>query len=69
MKVSIFGELNTFELFILSTILPAVFVYLWSLISGDMKNFKASKLAYTVFAAQDPINCYQNYVSEKQKDS
>lgn len=37
MKVSIFGELNTFELFVLCTLIPAVFIYLWSLISGDMK--------------------------------
>jgi len=37
MKVSIFGELNVFELFILSSVLPAVFVYLWTLITGDIK--------------------------------
>ncbi|XP_016928832.2 uncharacterized protein [Drosophila suzukii] len=69
MKVSIFGELNTFELFVLCTLIPAVFVYLWSLITGDMKNFKASKLSYTVYTARDPVNCYQDYVPEKQKDS
>ncbi|XP_037714738.1 uncharacterized protein LOC119550240 [Drosophila subpulchrella] len=69
MKVSIFGELNTFELFVLCTLIPAVFVYLWSLITGDMKNFKASKLGYTVYTARDPVNCYQDYVPEKQKDS
>ncbi|XP_016994529.2 uncharacterized protein [Drosophila takahashii] len=69
MKVSIFGELNTFELFVLCTVIPAVFVFLWSLISGDMKNFKGSKLAYSVYTAKDPINCYQDYVESKQKDS
>jgi len=37
MKISVFGELNTFELFVLSTVIPAVFVFLWTLISGDMK--------------------------------
>ncbi|KAH8277762.1 hypothetical protein KR018_005612 [Drosophila ironensis] len=69
MKASIFGELNTFELFVLCTLMPAIFVYLWSLISGDIKNFKASKLAYSVYTARDPINCYQDYAPEKQKDA
>lgn len=68
MKVSIFGELNAFELFILSSVLPAVFVYLWTLITGDIKNFENSKTAYSVYTAKDPINCYQNYVQPK-KDS
>ncbi|XP_034479321.1 uncharacterized protein LOC117785432 [Drosophila innubila] len=67
MKVSIFGELNVFELFLLSSLLPAVFVYLWALITGDIKNFENSKLAYSVFTAKDPINCYQNYVEEKKE--
>ncbi|EDW48322.1 uncharacterized protein LOC6609632 [Drosophila sechellia] len=69
MKISVFGELNTFELFVLSTVIPAVFVYLWTLISGDMKNFKGSKLAYSVYTAKDPINCYQDYEPEKPKDT
>ncbi|XP_034653534.1 uncharacterized protein LOC117891878 [Drosophila subobscura] len=67
MKVSIFGELNTFELFVLSSLLPAVFVFLWTLITGDIKNFKGSKLAYSEFIAKDPVNCYQNYGEKKQK--
>ncbi|EDW32100.1 GL11469 [Drosophila persimilis] len=91
MKMSIFGELNTFELLVLSSLLPGVFVFLWTLITGDIKvvpksylsrnvyfhaiflillqNFKGSKLAYSEFTAQDPINCYQNYGEKKDKDS
>lgn len=37
MKVAIFGDLNTFELFLLSSLIPSVFIYLWSLITGDIK--------------------------------
>ncbi|XP_017146143.1 uncharacterized protein LOC108158397 [Drosophila miranda] len=69
MKVSIFGELNTFELLVLSSLFPGVFVFLWTLITGDIKNFKGSKLAYSEFTAQDPVNCYQNYGEKKDKDS
>ncbi|XP_033250556.1 uncharacterized protein LOC117189519 [Drosophila miranda] len=69
MKVSIFGELNTFELLVLSSLLPGVFVFLWTLITGDIKNFKGSKLSYSEFTAQDPVNCYQNYGEKKDKDS
>ncbi|XP_017839494.1 uncharacterized protein LOC108597441 [Drosophila busckii] len=65
MKVAVFGEINTFELLILCSLMPTVFIYLWSLITGDVKNFKSSKLAYSVYTAKDPVNCYQNF----KKDS
>ncbi|EDW60362.1 uncharacterized protein LOC115767494 [Drosophila novamexicana] len=68
MNVAIFGELNAFELLVLSSLMPAVFIYLWTLITGDIKNFENSKIAYSVYTAKDPINCYQNY-TEKKKDS
>ncbi|KAH8355168.1 hypothetical protein KR093_007447 [Drosophila rubida] len=68
MKVAIFGELNVFELAILSSLMPSVLIYLWTLITGDIKNFEDSKRAYSVYTAKDPINCYQNYV-EPKKDS
>ncbi|KAM8713776.1 hypothetical protein ACLKA7_014013 [Drosophila subpalustris] len=67
MKVVIFGELSGFELFLLSSLMPAVFVFLWTLITGDIKNFENSKRAYSVFTAKDPINCYQNYVEQKKE--
>ncbi|KAH8413799.1 hypothetical protein KR222_008369 [Zaprionus bogoriensis] len=66
MKVSIFGDLNTFELFALSSLMPAVFIYLWTLITGDIKNFESSKRAYSVYTADSPVNCYQNYVANKK---
>jgi len=50
MKVSIFGELNTFELFVLCTLIPAVFVYLWSLITGDMKVGRSVLIKSTDFS-------------------
>ncbi|XP_064536731.1 uncharacterized protein LOC135427205 [Drosophila montana] len=68
MNVAIFGELNSFELLVLSSLMPAVFIYLWTLITGDIKNFENSKIAYSVYTAKDPINCYQDY-TEKKKDS
>lgn len=37
MNVAIFGELNAFELLVLSSLMPAVFIYLWTLITGDIK--------------------------------
>ncbi|XP_030375119.1 uncharacterized protein LOC115624535 [Scaptodrosophila lebanonensis] len=61
MKVFAFGELNTFELFVLLTVIPTVFSYLWYLIGGDILNFESSKLSYTIYTAQDPVNCYQDY--------
>ncbi|XP_017960460.1 uncharacterized protein LOC108653994 [Drosophila navojoa] len=66
MKIAIFGELNQFELTVLISLMPAVFIYLWTLITGDIKNFEGSKTAYSVYTAKDPINCYQNYTEEKK---
>ncbi|CAD7078188.1 unnamed protein product [Hermetia illucens] len=49
------------------SLVPAVFVGLWALIFIDFKNFMGSKVAYTVFTAKDPINCYQDYKSSDSK--
>ncbi|KRF97458.1 uncharacterized protein [Drosophila tropicalis] len=69
MKTPVFGELNTFEVSVLCSLMPAVFIFLWSLITGDIKNFEGSRLAYSEYTAKDPINCYQNYVEQKSKDT
>lgn len=37
MKVAVFGDISTFQLFLLSSLIPSVFIYLWSLITGDIK--------------------------------
>ncbi|KRG05486.1 uncharacterized protein LOC26527149 [Drosophila mojavensis] len=66
MNIAIFGELNQFELVVLTSLMPAVFIYLWILITGDIKNFERSKTAYSAYTAKDPINCYQNYTEEKK---
>ncbi|XP_032590025.1 uncharacterized protein LOC116804960 [Drosophila grimshawi] len=68
MKLAVFGDVNTFQQFLLFSVMPTVFIYLWTLITGDVKNFENSKTAYSVYTAKDPINCYQNYV-EQEKDS
>ncbi|XP_055374581.1 uncharacterized protein LOC129607555 [Condylostylus longicornis] len=46
---------------VIAVVIPSVFVFLWGLISGDFKNFKGSKRAYTEFTATDAVNCYSNY--------
>ncbi|XP_013098529.2 uncharacterized protein LOC131993980, partial [Stomoxys calcitrans] len=58
LRMELFG---LFELFIAFNLMPLVFIFLWYLIIGDFKNFKASKVACTNFTATDPVNCYQNY--------
>lgn len=42
-------------------VIPLVFVFLWTLIIGDFKNFKGSKKSCSMYTAKDPVNCYQNF--------
>ncbi|KAL9915169.1 uncharacterized protein LOC119636654 [Glossina fuscipes] len=54
-----------FEIIIAFNLVPLVFIFLWSLIVGDFKNFRISRKTCTEFTAQDPVNCYQNFPDKK----
>ncbi|XP_055919522.1 uncharacterized protein LOC129951418 [Eupeodes corollae] len=55
------------ELTPLFCVIPLVFVFLWTLIIGDFKNFKGSRNSCTTYTAKDPVNCYQDFVQQKEK--
>ncbi|XP_055837131.1 uncharacterized protein LOC129905628 [Episyrphus balteatus] len=49
-------------------VIPLVFVFLWTLIIGDFKNFKGSRKSCAVYTAKDPVNCYQDFVQPNGKE-
>lgn len=50
-----------FELFLLSSLLPAVFVYLWTLITGDIRvgdNFESAVTLNKIFIFTNICNLF-----------
>lgn len=65
MNIAIFGELNQFELVVLSSLMPAVFIYLWALITGDIKVSNLNQGYYQLKFYQCKFLYFQNFESSK----
>ncbi|XP_011180494.1 uncharacterized protein LOC105210971 [Zeugodacus cucurbitae] len=59
---------TNFEFALVVSVLPAAFMYLWTLIAGDLINFPGSRKKLLSYTAKDMVNCYQNYAADTNGD-
>lgn len=63
-----FKTFTNFEFAIIVSVIPAAFVYLWTLIAGDLSNFAESRKKLYSYKAKDMVNCYQSYTGNTNGD-